>query len=190
MSFFYLLRHAESAFDPSLPESDWPLSPLGETQARSLVSSLEALGINGCISSPYLRAVRTVKPFAVHSGLEILKESGLRERKLSETLIPNWLEILQRAWSDFDFALPGAESSRQCQQRMVQSIKAWLSQKPGKTLVFSSHGNAIALFLNALDPKVGFEEWKGLRNPDIIRVEWRDGEFGEWERVEWKEEHE
>jgi broad specificity phosphatase PhoE len=63
-------------------------------------------------------------------------------------------------------------------------------QKPGKTLVFSSHGNAIALFLNVLDPKVGFEEWKGLRNPDIIRVEWRDGEFGEWERVEWKEEHE
>ena len=53
-----LVRHAQSAPDPALPERDWPLSELGRRQAADLAPVLQALGVDALASSPYIRGDR------------------------------------------------------------------------------------------------------------------------------------
>ena len=179
-STLYLLRHAESAPSSHLPEPDWPLSPRGAAQARRLATQLSGLDIACVCSSPFVRAVPTVRPFCEARQLPIEIEPDLRERTLCGQRIDNFEEPLRRSWGDFDYALPGGESSRTCQRRVVECV-AWLATSHAGTLLVSSHGNALALFLNALDPTFGWEGWKAMRNPDLFKIDF-DGTL-RWDRA-------
>ena len=81
MTTVFLLRHAESAPDRGVHESEWPLSAKGEQQALLLKDSLAALDIDRIFSSPYKRAVATVAPFARNHSIKITIAEDLRERK-------------------------------------------------------------------------------------------------------------
>lgn len=166
----YLLRHAESTVVPALPESDWPLSEAGVHQADELLARLEPLGIDHVVSSPFLRAVETVRPFCQAARIELQIDSDLSERRLSGHWIRDFEEILRKTWADFDFALPGGESSRACQERVTGCVSRLATAVQGQTLLVSSHGNAIALFLNSLDPAFGWPEWQAMGNPDLFRT--------------------
>jgi 8-oxo-dGTP diphosphatase len=76
-----VLRHAKSvarkAWDGSDP--DRPLSELGGQQARSLVPVLLAYGVDRVISSPSLRCVQTLVPYAETTGIEIQENPALSE---------------------------------------------------------------------------------------------------------------
>lgn len=177
----YLLRHAQSAHDAVLPESLWPLTVAGRRQAEALIPLLKTLGIDQVFSSPYPRAQDTARPFAMAAGLPITPVYDLRERLLSDKPLDDFLDVLQKSWQDFDFALPKAESSAACQRRIVAAVDALASQHPGQTLLLASHGNAIGLFLNRLDGDFGFEQWRALRNPDLFCVRYGD-DGPRWDR--------
>lgn len=166
----FLLRHAESTVDPDLPESDWPLSEAGFQQARELCTTLASLGIEHVVSSPFVRAVDTVRPFCKAAGVDLQIDRGLRERRLSGRWIRDFEGILRKTWEDFELALPGGESSRECQERIVNCVSRLASARRGRVLLVSSHGNAIGLFLNALDHAFGWAEWRAMRNPDLFRI--------------------
>ena len=170
MTTVYLLRHAESQPDPSVPEPDWPLSARGHQQAEWLKTHLAPLAIDVIYSSPYTRAVATVTPFARATGRVIERIEGLRERKLTPGSVENWLEVVKHSWRHFDFAFPHCESSAQCQARMVRTLRSLVQGQAGNVLLVSSHGNAIALYLHALDPSYGFDNWVAMRNPDVFRI--------------------
>jgi 2,3-bisphosphoglycerate-dependent phosphoglycerate mutase len=183
---FFLLRHAESAPDRTLPEADWPLSSRGEAQSQALILVLGQLGIERIVSSPYLRAQRTVLPFANQAGLKIEIDPDLRERKLAEGIIVEWETLIRRAWADPSFRAPGGESGMECQRRIATCIQRWivdmaLESSPTTTLLFSSHGNAIGLYLNLIDPTFGFENWRAMRNPDLYRLVYQDQQVT-WDR--------
>jgi 2,3-bisphosphoglycerate-dependent phosphoglycerate mutase len=183
---FFLLRHAESAPDRTLPEADWPLSSRGEAQSQALILVLGQLGIERIVSSPYLRAQRTVLPFANQAGLKIEIDPDLRERKLAEGIIVEWETLIRRAWADPSFRAPGGESGMECQRRIATCIQRWivdmaLESSPTTTLLFSSHGNAIGLYLNLIDPTFGFENWRAMRNPDLNRLVYQDQQVT-WDR--------
>jgi len=170
----YLLRHAESSPSADIPEPDWPLSPAGEEQARSLCDILPALNIDHIYSSPYPRAVATAAPFAERAGLTVATAPDLRERRLTEGFIDDWLETLKKSWTDFSFARPKCESGADCQERVDRCIAHLVKKHPSQTLLLSSHGNAIGLYLNRLDPTYGFAQWRQMRNPDLFRILYRD----------------
>jgi len=176
-----LVRHAQSAPDFDIDEADWPLSNDGVEQARALVHELTPEVPNRLVSSPYRRAIATLEPLAAHLGLPIEIVPDLRERKLADGRLPDWRAQLERSWSDFERALPGGESARTCQRRMVDALSRVADATPGETLAICSHGNAIALFINAIDPGFGFAQWAEMRNPHVFRFErspeswrWRD----------------
>jgi len=166
----YLLRHAESAPDRSLPESNWPLSQQGKVQAEALVPVLKKLGIQRIVSSPYLRARCTVEPFAWKAGLEIAIDTDLRERTLAQGIEEDWMTLIRRAWADLSYSAPGGKSGLDCQRRFATCVDRWLVQCPGETLLICSHGNAIGLYLNLLDQAFGFGQWQAMRNPDLFRL--------------------
>jgi 2,3-bisphosphoglycerate-dependent phosphoglycerate mutase len=166
----YLLRHAESQAAPHIPEPDWPLSARGYQQAERLKTYLVLLAIDVIYSSPYTRAVATVTPFAQATGRVIKRVEDLRERKLTPKPVENWLEVVKQSWRDFDFAFPHCESSAQCQVRMVRTLSHLVQRQEGKVLLVGSHGNAIALYLHALDAAYSFDHWAAMRNPDLFRI--------------------
>ena len=172
-----LVRHAASAPDKSLPEPRWPLSSVGREQAADLRGELCDLGISRLFASPFDRAIATLSPLADHLGLDVEVRDALRERCLAEGPIDNWLEELERSWADFDRTLPGGESSRACQSRVVRGMTEIGDATPASTVAVCSHGNAIALFLNSLDPSFGFGDWRKMRNPHVFRLAYHAGSW-------------
>ncbi len=53
---------------------------------------------------------------------------------------------------------------------MVRTLRYLVQGQAGNVLLVSSHGNAIALYLHALDPSYGFDNWVAMRNPDVFRI--------------------
>lgn len=182
MKKIYLLRHAESAADKTLPEPEWPLSENGLDQADALVAALTKLDIGEIVSSPYRRAVATVTPFASQDGIAINTHHDLRERLLKKEQRDDWLELLQKAWADFSFKLPDCESSLECQQRMLTCVRQLAESSSNESLLISSHGNAISLFLNHIDAAFGFDGWASMKNPDLFQIDY-DGESFVWNKT-------
>jgi 2,3-bisphosphoglycerate-dependent phosphoglycerate mutase len=177
----YLIRHAESAPDFSIDESDWPLSVNGSIQAQRLAERLQTLAPDLLISSPYRRAIDTLEPFSRRAGLSIRIEPDLRERHVYVGRVENRDAMMRSLWADFDLRMPSCESGTECRLRVTRCLTALVEATPGRTLVASSHGNAIALFLNGIDPSFGYDGWKQMGNPDVFRILRRKQKW-EWTR--------
>lgn len=170
----YLVRHAQSARDFSLADSEWPLNVDGEAQAERLARQLRDITATRLIGSPYRRAIDTLRPLSRHIGLPIRIEPDLRERKLRDGRIDNWDEVMRGLWADLDARLPNGESGGECRLRVTACLTALAHELSEETVVVCSHGNAIALFLNGLDATFGYDAWKRMRNPDVFRLHYRD----------------
>jgi 2,3-bisphosphoglycerate-dependent phosphoglycerate mutase len=173
-----LIRHAESIPSRDLPESDWPLSSLGRRQAKVLGAKLGDAGIIKVVSSPYLRAVDTVRPLAERVNCPIAVCNGLRERELCSGFRDDWYDLIKKAWADFAYSLPDHESSFDCQRRIQECLADLVARYAGMTIAVCSHGNAIGLFLNSIEPCFGFAHWEDMKSPDVFWINWRNGHPG------------
>lgn len=176
----YLIRHAQSRPSAAVAHSEWPLSRTGQRQAQRLGELLLPLGIERLISSPFARCLETIRPFAERSGLKVAVHEGLRERHLGASF-DDFPEVWRRSWDDFDFAVPGFESSRDAQRRFVEAMEEILTEGDGRTIGVCGHGNVIGLYLNHLDRRNGRETAERLANPDVLRIG-RDGRTTTWDR--------
>lgn len=178
----YLIRHAQSNPSASLNNAEWPLSAVGQTQAEKLSDLLEPLGIEILFSSPFVRCLQTVQPFAGKVGLNINVKDDLRERLVAKEIVDDFHQLWCQSWDDFNFALPGCESSLDAQARFVAAVLDIHGRHPAKTIGISAHGYVIGLFLNYVDPAFGRVQAEGLRNPEVMRIVagnrlYRDPEF-------------
>jgi 2,3-bisphosphoglycerate-dependent phosphoglycerate mutase len=182
LTTLYLIRHAQSLPHSDQAEPDWPLSALGEDQARGLVAVLQPLGIGRLYCSPYRRCRDTLAPFANAAGLAVVLDEGLRERRIAAGWISDFRDVWRRSWEDFAYALEGGESSWTCRERISSAVEAIIARHPGETIGLGSHGNAIALFMNYVDPTFGLHESTRIRTPEILKVGHRSGNFF-WDRT-------
>jgi len=180
-TILYLIRHAQSYPTSRQNYPEWPLSSLGKNQANNLGILLENLGITKVLSSPFTRCIQTVEPFAERNNINIVIENDLRERLIAKNIIDGFYNIWYKSWEDFDFALPGCETSAQAQERFVTVVSKLAVSNRGKIIALCTHGNVIGLFLNWIDKTVGRMEAERLRNPDIIRVTMNGGKF-KWDK--------
>ena len=117
-----------------------------------------------------------LSPLAEELAMPITLVDDLRERKLTTLDVGDeWEKALEQCWNAPNQALEGGESNNQCRARVVEAIGGLASAHPGETIAVASHGNAIALFLESLDARFGFEAWRSMRNPELFRVVYRDG---------------
>jgi broad specificity phosphatase PhoE len=72
----YILRHEDRTQDCSFFA---PLTETGLENAQTLVDKLKEININLIFSSPFIRTLQTVYPYAKESGLKINLEYGLSE---------------------------------------------------------------------------------------------------------------
>jgi len=181
-----MVRHAEpvdfegkhGVVHRSGPESEWndrPLSVRGLRDATEMAETLCAEKPIAIYSSPYRRARQTIEPLATLAGLSIVTIDDLRERLLSPNLSDDYREHARRAWEDFDYALEGGESSREAQRRVMQVLDELRNRHPKGIVVLASHGNLIALALNAITRHVGHDFQAAMPVPAVYRLRFADG---------------
>ena len=177
MQELVLVRHAAATGQ----DANAPLTTEGEHQALVLCDLLVQLQIQRVISSPFVRATESVRPYCRRANIRLETDDRLVERVLSTQNHPDWREHLRRSFSDLDYSLEGGESSRIAQARGTAAVRTAIALDERCALV--THGNLLALILQSIDATVGFEFWSSLSNPDTFVVQVEDRRLMSFSRV-------
>jgi 2,3-bisphosphoglycerate-dependent phosphoglycerate mutase len=121
------------------------------------------------------RAMQTVGGFAVARGLDVFPMHEFVEHLLSPEPISNWREVLEQSWTDFDFALPGAQTMRETQVRGFTALEKLAQSHPNGTIVVGGHGTIFSLILNKIEPQVDCAFHLSMPMPAVYTLEYQDG---------------
>ncbi|MCL6445339.1 MAG: histidine phosphatase family protein, partial [Alicyclobacillus sp.] len=163
MKNIYLIRHCQAEGQAA----DALLTDEGRKQAQNLAEFLRGREVEHIVSSPFVRAISTIQPFAEHVGIAIETDVRLAERVLSSINLPDWKRCLSATFDDLDLVYEGGESSRDAMNRGVAVVKELLKSAYRNSVVVT-HGNLLALILKYFDDRVGFGQWQELTNPDVF----------------------
>ena len=165
---FYLIRHAHAEWTP---DEQRPLSAQGMVDAICVADALDAAPISHIYSSPYRRAIQTIKPLADRLRIAIEVVDDLRERALGRPkTAASFVAAVEETWRNPSFAHPDGESNQIAQERAVTVVKRLSEAHQGGQVVLSTHGNLLALLVNQFDARCGFDFWKALTMPDIYAL--------------------
>lgn len=167
----YLVRHCQAAGQAA----DAPLTSKGILQAEALAEFLSAAEIASIVSSPFARALQSIKPLSIRSNIEIKLDERLIEAALSAIDYSDWLDKLRGTFSDFELCFEGGESSRAATTRATAALNDALSSDMDSIAVVT-HGRLLTLILKRFDSKYGFEEWQKLTTPDVFRIVIKENE--------------
>ncbi|MBB3129410.1 2,3-bisphosphoglycerate-dependent phosphoglycerate mutase [Paenibacillus rhizosphaerae] len=170
-TILYFVRHAESPYEEGR-ERTRGLSRQGLADALAVKDRLLGEGIDLYISSPYERAVRTIRDAADTAGKEIIIEEDLREREIGQIGALSFQDAKRRVYGDAAFAFPGGESSLEARQRAVRVIRKLLEQHAGQRIVIGTHGDIMTLMLGEFDSRFDYAFWESTSMPDIYKTEW------------------
>jgi len=178
----YFVRHAESVFVEG-QERIRGLSDKGKQDALSIMNILKDEEINVFISSPYKRAVDTIRPLADSYGFEIVIEEDLKERNIGEFSPTSFIEAKRQVYDNFSFTFPQGESSIDAQSRAVNILSKILGSYTGQRIVIGTHGDIMTLMINFFDKSYGFDFWQSTSMPDVYRMEFEDLEMIDVKRL-------
>ncbi|UXS22626.1 histidine phosphatase family protein [Staphylococcus delphini] len=161
----YFVRHATR--DHTVKSDTAPLSGKGRQEAEDLVKWFEGKQVDAIYASPYARTLETVVPLARATHINIQVVDGLRERVIGEW-VDDFYTYAAEQWMNFDYRLPGGESLKQVQQRIIPSFQDILSQEKGETIVISGHGTSLAVLFHTLTGGTfAYEQFKQMTMPDV-----------------------
>ena len=161
----YIIRHCEAT--GQLAEA--PLTEKGFRQASALANFLSGIKVDKVISSPYVRALQSIQPFAEENNLEVEIDERLSERILSSVSLYDWREKLEATFYDLDLKYEGGESSKEAMNRINEVVKRIITNDCNNTILVA-HGGIISLLLHSYDKNFGFEQWSNLTNPDVFQL--------------------
>ncbi len=166
----YFVRHARPDVTVR-DESTRPLTPGGAEAAERVADLFEKVGISAVWSSPYLRAIGTVRPLALRKGLTIRTDADFRERKVENGWIDDFRSFSRKQWSDFTFRLDGGECLGEVQRRNLAAMERVLAAHPGEHVLIGSHGTALSTIVNHFQPSFGYDAFWTIvdRMPWIVR---------------------
>lgn len=172
MTVIYFVRHAEPDYS-NHDDMNRPLTEKGLADRRLVTNFLADKDISAVLSSPYKRAVDTVKQFADSKGLPVVTVEDFRERRVDSVWIEDIESFFIRQWSDFGYKLNDGEALGEVQLRNIAALQRVLEQYPGQNVVIGSHGTALSTIIYYYDSSFGYEQFceiKGLM-PWIVRME-------------------
>lgn len=170
----YFVRHAQS--DNSVKDDLLrPLTEKGLCDRQKVTEHLKNMEITAVYSSPYQRAVDTVRPLADLLGLAVVTDHGFRERDTGDAgAIP---DFKKRQWLDKNFSAPGGESVKQVQQRIIASLMPLVERHKGQSIVIGCHGMAMCVVSNYFDNSFEYEDYLKVNDimPRIVELVFEDG---------------
>lgn len=164
MTNVYFVRHAEPNYD-NHDDMTRELSAKGLKDRTLVTEFLLDKQIDAVLSSPFKRAIDTVREFAEQQGMEIEIIADFRERRIDNCWIEDFKGFCKKQWEDFSYKLSDGECLREVQTRNIAALKDLLKRYAGKNVVVGSHGTALSTLINYYDKSFGhaqFEEIRGL----------------------------
>ncbi|MEG0693271.1 MAG: histidine phosphatase family protein [Oscillospiraceae bacterium] len=185
MTTVYFVLHAESDHS-NHDDKTRPLTSNG-IKDRLLVSDyLQDKNISVALSSPYKRAIDTVKHFADKNNLQIQIVDGFRERGIDSVWIDDFAQFSKNQWQDFGFKLTDGENLKEVQNRNIESLTRVLEQHEEKSIIIGTHGTALSTIINYYDNSFGFEDFNEIVNvmPWIVRFSFENRICIEIEKID------
>ncbi|MBS4172696.1 histidine phosphatase family protein [Bacillus sp. FJAT-49736] len=185
-TYIYMVRHGES---PKKGKSDRTreLTEKGKKDAVHVADLLEKEGIEVLVSSPYTRSVLTIQELADRLGQEIHIFEDLKERIFSTMDMrisdAELYPILEKSYSDPNYALRGAESNNDCQNRAIKVLQELLITYQGKRIAIGTHGAVMTLMMGFYDKQFDYNFLLQTSKPDIFRMEFNGQELVEVKRL-------
>lgn len=172
----YFVRHAIPNYN-NHDDMFRELTEQGLRDRKLVTNFLSDKNISVALSSPYKRAVDTIKEFADVYNLQIQIIDDFRERKIDSEWIEDFNAFCKRQWEDFDFKLSGGESLREVQSRNINALNNALEFHRGKNIVIGSHGTALSTVINYFDSSFGYDEFNEIKNlmPWIVEFIFESG---------------
>lgn len=176
MTEVYFVRHAQP--DHSVHDDRTrPLTDEGKNDTRVVAELLKSRDVRYIASSPYIRAIDTVRLYSEQTGLDVNVYEDLRERNAGGWHGDNFFEFIEKQWADFDYHIKDGESLREVQRRNIRALKLLLNEHSGEKVAIATHGTALSTILNYFYHEFDFKCFKKIVDfmPFIIRLDF-DGE--------------
>lgn len=184
-TIIYFVRHGESPKEGN--ERTRALTEKGKQDALKVAESLKDEGIEVFASSPYTRAVETIRGLAEHAGKEVDEIEDLRERvfvsgdaRISDKEL---LPLLKKSFADPNFCLPGGESNAACQKRAIAVLEDLLKTYQGSKIAIGTHGAVMTLMMGYYDSQYGLDFLLQSSKPDLYRMEFKGSKLIGVERL-------
>ncbi|HEX5201463.1 MAG TPA: histidine phosphatase family protein [Actinoplanes sp.] len=167
-----LVRHAASV----PPTADGPgqltrpLTRDGLRQARAWVDTLIAPRPAAVWSSPYRRAIQTVRPVANALGLPVRTRWDLREWDDGLPYTDDWISHYAESWADPARARPDGESLDQLTARACAALRELAGAHRGQVALVAGHGTFIARALSGFGAPVDWAFWQRMSMPAVYRL--------------------
>lgn len=162
MTNVYFVRHAEPDYN-NHDEMTRPLTAKGMEDAKRVTKFLRDKEIHEVLSSPFIRAIDTVKNFADEVGINIRIIQDFRERRVDSEWIEDFCTFTKKQWENFDYKLSDGESLRQVQERNINALNEVLSLYDGKNIVIGTHGTALSTIINHYEATYGYDDFDKMR---------------------------
>lgn len=175
MTKVYFVRHAHPDFSVQ-DDLTRPLSDRGQADVKKVTDFLMSRGIHKVFSSPYKRAIDTVKDFAEKSNLEIHTVHDLRERKIDDAWIEDFNSFARQQWEDFEYKLSNGECLREVQERNIAALQEILKENKDKNIVIGTHGTALSTLINFYNKNFNYDEFHRIKGfmPFVVCMEFED----------------
>lgn len=158
MTTIYFVRHAEPNYN-NHDDMSRELTNKGLKDRRLVTEFLMDKQIQVILSSPYKRAVDTVRDFAEIKGMDITVIDEFRERKVGNEWIEDFNSFCKKQWENFEYKLSDGESLKEVQDRNIFKLKKVILKYKGKNIVVGSHGTALGTIINYYDKKFEYSEF-------------------------------
>ena len=163
MTYVYFVRHAEPNYN-NHDDYNRELSEKGMNDRKLVTAFLKDKSIDVMLSSPFKRAVDTIKDFADIYGCSIEKIDDFRERRVDSCWIEDFYGFSKKQWKNFDYKLTDGESLDEVQRRNISALKQVLKTFENKNIVIGSHGTALSTIINYYQPEFLFSEFNEIRH--------------------------
>ncbi len=151
MRTIYFITHPDVIIDPTIPITQWPLSPRGKERMKQLLSKAWVATIGALYCSREQKAIDGADILAKHLGLQYSIRPDLGENDRSTTGVLSFSEFNRAV--DLFFAHPqdsfrGWETAKNAQDRIINAIQWILDNEPTeKNIAIIAHGGVGTLLM-------------------------------------------
>lgn len=170
MTTVYFVRHAEPNYS-NHNDHERELTEKGLADRELVTQYLSNKNIDFIVSSPYKRAVDTVKHFAdtVHLSIEMVND--FRERNVDNIWVEDFNAFSKAQWDDFSYKLSDGEALGEVQRRNIAALFDIISRHKDKNIVVGSHGTALCTVINYFNRNFRYEDFDKIKGlfPWIVK---------------------
>ncbi|CEK34966.1 phosphoglycerate mutase [[Clostridium] sordellii] len=172
MNKIYFVRHAKPDFSVH-DDLTRPLTDKGIIDSKNICEFLKEKSINKIYSSPYKRAIDTIKELAQNLNIKIEVVDDFRERKISNIWIEDFNKFSKSQWENFEYKLNDGESLNEVQSRNIKALHKILNENSNQNIVIGTHGTALSTIINYYDKTFDYLSFTKIKDvmPFIVCME-------------------